>query len=295
MRGQILATTLVMRTPSSERINAEFERFLLDVKKHLDWLDGSVQAWNTKIPDLVIECVTARRNRAQQVSEVAAGLKFDLKPRTGDISTFCTSITPRQKIMPQMPRGKPSAPPEPVLSDVQYDALLKTLQSMSEGMELSPHAYAGMDEETLRFQFLIPLNAHYEGSARGEVFNYKGKTDILITENGKNIFIAECKVWKGAKALSDAVDQLLGYLSWRDTKTAILLFNRNRSFSEVLAQIRPTMEQHPQYVSFDKAVNDTMFSFTFVRPDDNSRKINLTVLAFDVPIDMKNIPKVQVL
>lgn len=180
-------------------------------------------------------------------------------------------------------RQRPAAPPEPALSDAIYRDILDTLQQMAEVMERSPHAYADMDEETLRFQFLVPLNAKFEGEARGEAFNYGGKTDILITSQGRNIFIGECKIWKGEKALSEAIDQVLGYLSWRDTKAAILLFNRNRSFSDVLAKIRPTMEKHPQCTSFDGQRGETEFTFTFARADDASRKLKLTVLAFDVP------------
>jgi hypothetical protein len=166
-----------------------------------------------------------------------------------------------------------------------YRAILDTLKQMSHVMERSPHAYATMDEETLRFQFLIPLNAHFEGEARAEVFNYGGKTDILITVQGKNIFIGECKFWKGAKALTETVDQVLGYLAWRDTKCAILLFNRNRNFSQVLAQLRPTMEQHAHFFSFDGSKDETELSFTFRRPDDSERRLKLTLLAFDIPAE----------
>jgi hypothetical protein len=37
----------------------------------------------------------------------------------------------------------------------------------------------------------VQLNRHFEGAATGETFNHRGKTDILIRVDGKNIFIAE--------------------------------------------------------------------------------------------------------
>jgi hypothetical protein len=58
----------------------------------------------------------------------------------------------------------------------------------------------------------------------------QGKTDILIRIDGKNIFIAECKFWTGPKGFTETIDQLLGYLSWRDTKAAIVMFNRKKGF-----------------------------------------------------------------
>ena len=85
--------------------------------------------------------------------------------------------------------------------------------------------------------FLVQLNGAYEGQATGETFNGEGKTDILIRVEGKNIFVAECKFWSGEKAFLATIDQLLSYLCWRDTKAAVVVFNRNAGFSAVLAKI----------------------------------------------------------
>jgi hypothetical protein len=278
-----ILNTLVDRQPNADQLNTAFQRFLNDLNQHLGWLKPDVTRWNDSIPAVVDSHVQARRARVEQAGEVASGLKFALKPRTDRAATFTAPVAARTKIAPQLPPARPAAPPEPTLSDTVYRDILDTLQQMAEVMERSPHAYAHMDEETLRFQFLVPLNAKFEGEARGEAFNYGGKTDILITSQGRNIFIGECKIWKGEKALGEAIDQVLGYLSWRDTKTAILLFNRNRSFSEVLAKIQPTVERHPQCVSFDGKNGETEFTFTFARTDDADRKLKLTVLAFDIP------------
>lgn len=194
-------------------------------------------------------------------------------------------MAPRKRVSPQLPKARPRAKPEPRLSEENYRAILDTLNQVSSVMERSPHAYAIMDEETLRFQFLVPLNAHFEGEARAEVLNYKGKTDILITEKGRNIFIGECKFWKGKSSLTKTVDQILRYAAWRDTKCAILLFNWNKGFSEVLAQIQPIMEAHEHFVAFSGVSDETEFAFTFKRPDDPERKITLTVVAFDIPVE----------
>ena len=67
-------------------------------------------------------------------------------------------------------------------------------------MELSPHAFHDMGEEDLRSHFLVQLNGAFKGHATGETFNFQGKTDILIPVEGKNVFIAEFKFWKGEKA-----------------------------------------------------------------------------------------------
>ena len=41
------------------------------------------------------------------------------------------------------------------------------------------------------------------------------------------------------------MNQLLGYASWRDTKTAILLFSKNKDFSGVIAGIPEVVRSHP--------------------------------------------------
>jgi len=288
-RGQVregmLTTTIVERNPSAEALNQQFDRFLSDITEHLGWLKNDIDVWNSSIANEVAKIVEYRRQKAETAGTVASGLKFAIKQRTDRAATFAMPVTQRRKITHQLPTAKPGAPPEPILANEMYRAILDTLKQMSHVMERSPHAYATMDEETLRFQFLVPLNAHFEGEARAEVFNYGGKTDILITVQGKNIFIGECKFWKGAKALSETVDQVLGYLAWRDTKCAILLFNRNRNFSQVLAQLRPTLEQHAHFVSFDGSKDETELSFTFKRPDDPERRLKLTLLAFDIPAE----------
>lgn len=70
---------------------------------------------------------------------------------------------------------------------------------------------------------------------------FEGKTDILICRGERNTFVAECTFWDGPAMLTKAIDQLRGCASWRGTKTAILLFNRGRELSKVLAQVGPTV------------------------------------------------------
>ena len=61
------------------------------------------------------------------------------------------------------------------------------------------------------------------------------------------MFIAECKFWNGEKQFLETIDQLLSYLSWRDTKAAVLIFNRNAKFSEVLKKIAESSPKHKFY------------------------------------------------
>jgi hypothetical protein len=150
-------------------------------------------------------------------------------------------------------------------------------------IERNPTAFQSLTEEEIRFHFLVSLNAIYEGNATAETFSYQGKTDIQIRNGGKPIFTAECKFWSGQKALTETVDQLLGYVTWRDTKTAILLFNKNKNFSQVLDQIEPTLRSHSKFVRLERRRSETEYRFVISHPNDPARDITLTVLAFDIP------------
>ena len=140
-----------------------------------------------------------------------------------------------------------------------------------------------IDEEGLRTHFLVQLNGHYEGQATGETLNYQGKTDILIRSSDRNVFVAECKFWGGPARLTETIDQLLGYLSWRDSKAAVLLFNRNKDFSKVLAAIPSTVKAHPNYQSEKGKRGETGFRYTFRHKDDAAKVLHVTVMAFDIP------------
>ena len=150
-------------------------------------------------------------------------------------------------------------------------------------MERSPKAFHGLDEEGIRSHFLVQLNGHYEGQATDETFNYQGKTDILIRSGDRNIFIAECKFWGGPQMLTQTIDQLLGYLSWRGSKTAILLFNRNRDFSKVLDSIPETVRAHPNFPKEEGRRGETGLRYTFRHKDDPAKVLHMTVMAFDIP------------
>jgi hypothetical protein len=190
----------------------------------------------------------------------------------------------KRKVVIQKPVATTTAfTPEPALDMENYEAILKIVSNMVLVMERSPNAFVNMKEEDLRQHFLVQLNGHFEGEATGETFNYEGKTDILIRHNGKNIFIAECMYWDGEKSLLDKIGQLLGYTSWRDTKTAVLVFNRNVEFSKVVVQIPEVVKKHKNFKRQLDYKSETGFRFVLHHNEDKNRELILTVLAFNVP------------
>ena len=141
-----------------------------------------------------------------------------------------------------------------------------------------------MDEEAIRTHFLLQLNGHYEGLATGETFNSVGKTDILIRVDNRNIFIAECKFWRGPHSFSDAIEQVLAYLSWRDSKCALLVFNRQKDSSAVKDKMHEIMEARPEWRKTITPDADGEGRYFFVKESDPGREIQIHTMLFDVPI-----------
>ena len=83
--------------------------------------------------------------------------------------------------------------------------------------------------------------------------------------------------------LTATIDQLLGYLSWRDSKAAILLFNRNKDFSKVLGAIPDVVRAHPNFQKDEAKRGETGFRYAFRHKDDAAKTLHLTIIAFDIP------------
>lgn len=266
-----------------QQVKREIERTLDQIEQQLGNLRANLAEFQKELPPLVRDWIERRRSKLLADQNLVSSLGYKLKEREGTPSTYAPPEV-RRKLTPRLP-PKSTAPfkPEPALTSDDYEHILSILHDMAIVMERSPSAFKALDEEALRFQFLVPLNGHYEGAASGETFNYEGKTDIIIRIDGRNIFVAECKFWSGPKMLTETIDQLLGYTCWRDTKTAIILFNRNKNFSKVLEAIPGTVEAHPNYLRTIGKSGETGFRCVFSHRDDPNRELTLTVLAFDVP------------
>jgi hypothetical protein len=154
---------------------------------------------------------------------------------------------------------------------------------MSFVMERNPRVFLTADEETIRDHYLVQLNGQYEGSATGETFNNLGHTDIIVRDGNANLFIAECKIWHGQKQFTDAIDQLFGYVTWRDTKTALIIFSRNLDHTAVVETGMTALQEHPDYKRDAKLEGATRIRAVFGRPGDAARDIILTVIIVPIP------------
>ena len=144
-------------------------------------------------------------------------------------------------------------------------------------------------EKDIRDMIIILLNLYFNGNATAETYNFGGKTDILVRANFKNIFIAECKIWKGKRSfeLGDSgqggvIDQLLNYLTSKDKDAAIILFITQNDLGAIKQQLPPLFQVHELFISelefgnsYLKNDNDLLY-FQFRHPRDSSSKLNFS-------------------
>ena len=241
-----------------------------------------VENHNRDAPVKIKAAIERKRTKALAAISAVASLGIPIKRRDA-LPTFTIPIKRRPSPMRQPTVATEPYRPEPALAMEEYDYILGVARGMSMVIERNPHSFASLQEEDIRNHFLIQLNGHYEGSASGETFNASGKTDILVREDDRNVFIAECKFWDGPKAFNEAIDQLLSYLSWRDSKCALIVFNRRRDSSAVRQKMHEVMESRPEHrrtVSHDQNGDSR---YVFVKESDPGREIIITTQLYDVP------------
>ena len=267
---------------NAEALRRQIDGHLKSLAAAVGYLANDVASHNASIRAMVPSAIERKHAKALAATDAVASLGIPMK-RTTQPPSFTVPVKrrPTPLTRPKVATGKYE--PEPMLAREEYDHILSVMRSMSLVIERNPASFGDLNEEAIRDHFLLQLNGHYEGGATGETFNASGKTDILLRSGDRNVFIAECKFWRGAKGFNDALDQLLGYLTWRDSKTALVVFNRNRDTSSVRAKMHAAIESRTEHVK-TLAVSTTGDSaYILVKPSDPGREILLTTQLYDVP------------
>jgi hypothetical protein len=266
---------------------AQIEKYFDNMQDNIDHYllrcKETLNSFTQSFPLTIHPAIRTRIAKLRQDSAVIGGLKYNLKVRDDAPRTF-EAPTVRRKILPIV-SAKPPLKGEltPTLAEDHYQHIISILVLMNRVMERSPKAFARMGEEDIRTHYLVQLNGHYEGNATGETFNLEGKTDISVRIDGTVIFVAELKFWDGPKSLREAIDQLLKYVTWRDTKTALVVFARKKDFSKVVDSAVAETSLHPNFKSGPTKCADTRFRYAFKNKNDPDREFSLTLLLFDVP------------
>lgn len=268
-----------------EKITREKDSNIQSIVKQLSNVTSEVTNYNNSIEIQIKNAFEARKQKLLSKNNVLASLGVPIK-KAGGVSPTFSVPTPeiRKKISVAKPVvSEAGFTPEPSLDMQAYNQILQLIHDVGKAFERLPSLYSGKEEEHLRDHFLMMLEPNFEGSATGETFNKTGKTDILLRHEGSNVFIAECKFWKGKKVFLDTITQLLGYLTWRDSKASVIMFVPNKDFSSVLVTAKQEISEHENYVDFLNAKDETWMNYRFHLNGDRNRLVSLAVMLYHLP------------
>ena len=169
------------------------------------------------------------------------------------------------------------------LSSKIYEEILSLIRHQGHSFEATPRAYRNHTEEELRDIMLSQLNGSIKGKATSETFRNNGKTDICIKCKDGSAFIAECKIWNGRSSVESALDQLVGYTTWRDNSVALVIFNKNnKNFGKILDEMPKALIEHSLTQDVLRSEEDGEWRIVVCREGDIDRRIVVHVFAFDL-------------
>jgi hypothetical protein len=285
IRNNTLVTEIINFSNDPAEINRKYKAEENSIHGSYSVLLKEIDHFNTSLKDLVKIALDLRKQKILAKSNLLASLGVPVRKRDEIATTFSVPKPQlKDKIIVKPTVNEQGFKPEPTLDIENYRKILKLINDVGKNFERMPSIYKGKSEEDLRDHILMTLDPNFElGTASGETFNKTGKTDIQLRYDSSVIFIAECKFWSGEKNYLSTIDQLLGYLTWRDTKASVIVFVKQKGFSAILEKIQSETIKHPNFLSFVDKTDENWFNFRFHINGDSNREVKLAIQLYHLP------------
>ncbi len=285
--NDICATFTIGQGETPESTRRSIDRWEQRIRSHINDQRPHIEAWTNNLAQLISGHFRATKERYLKKNELVASIGLPIRRRGGENGTYSVGLPPK-RINISTPTPPLTVPPgqyspHPSLDEQSYQDILSPIRWTGRTIERDPAAYASLHEEHLRTQFLALLNGSFEGQGTGESFSVNGKTDIMLKVKDRPVFIAECKFWGGPAGFNKIIDQLTSYLTWRDSKTAILLFVRNADVAPVLDQIPQLVASHRLFTKQENTNQAGELRFVLRNAQDESLPLVVTIMCFHLP------------
>ncbi len=259
-------------------IETQFNNKFSNYEKMISYVNSEINSYNSRVRNEAYELLKKRKNKASDFTEIRKALQIPMKLSKDAPNVKPIELKRVEKTIISKPENRPLEP-EYCISDNDYENIINIIHSQCSVMESAPEAFSLLEEEKLRDVLISTLETHYTNSVTGETFRKNGKTDIQVRFENKAAFIAECKIWHGIKKFEDAVEQLFGYTTWKDTKVALVVFNKsNKSFNPILNSINEWAKTNCK-VFTRKSGN--IWNCIYYRADTQT-DIKLTIAIYDI-------------
>ena len=264
-----------------EFIKMQFDQHFKSYVKNIEYINRDVAEYNNNLENVIRNTLDKRKEKAKGFISVSKKLNIPLKlnPDAPNISPILLKKAVIKK--PKIPSIQQSEKQYQIAS-ADYENIKQIINLAGISMEKAVKTFSKLSEEELRDVIISYLNTHYQGLASAETFSRIGKTDIYILFENKAAYIGECKIWHGEKKLQEAIKQLFGYITWRDLKTSIIIFNKdNKDFDKLLKVIGTYLSKNDMCQK-NISVNHNEWLCEFKKDVDNINYITVQIVVFDL-------------
>lgn len=285
IKGDSIMTEFINFSNNAEEINRNYQSEVNGVYSNYNRLRKDIIAFNNSLKNHIQSVFSQRKAKLLSKNNLLSSLGVPLRKKENVPSTFSIPKPQlREKIVVKPVVHEKGFKPEPTLDNENYKKILKIINDIGKNFERMPSVYKDKGEEDLRDHILMTLDPNFEfGSASGETFNKTGKTDIQLRYDSSVVFIAECKFWSGPKNYLSTIDQLLGYLTWRDNKASVIVFVKQKDFTSILNKVEAETVKHSNYLGTVGRTDENWFNYRFHINGDRNREVQLAVQVYNIP------------
>ena len=260
---------------AKDSLLGSLEQALKEIRDGLSYANNDVTAFNNSLKQQAMKWLEEKKKKVEAYFSIATMLEVPIEKK----EYAQTHIPLKRHIVPVAKHYETSN--YYGILDGDYKDILDSIKHTGSTYERTPSSYKTLHEEDLRNTLLAALNATYKGDATGETFRNRGKTDICIERDNRAAFVAECKMWTGQKEVGNAIDQLDGYLTWRDCKTALIYFVRRKDFLKTLESAEAALRAYDGMRNV-MALDKNEFECLFLSKANPGQQIKMRVMLFNL-------------
>jgi hypothetical protein len=261
------------------------KKTIANLEQVIEWKNRDVSDGNEKLKNQIENYIRTKQDTIKREYEnldsIIEEISVPIKVRRGEFQPVIDFSVKEELVT--LIKPEPEKHEEVVLTSAQVATILKYIRNSCLSFEKTPRVFSKLEEEDLRDIILGNLNAIFEGNATSETFSKSGKTDIHLRITKGNILIMECKFWKGIEKYVGGLDQLFGYLTWRNNYAVLITFSRNKDCMEVFQKAKAASLRHGTFVANsleDVGLGEFVTTHRFQK--DSEKKVEVHHLIFDL-------------
>lgn len=266
-----------------EIIDNAFKSRFSKYETMINYVNNDINLYNSTLKKHILEVLNKRKEKSSSLTTLLSKINIPLKSSSNSTNTTPIKLTIKKEVK-KYPEKKNELFEEYTISDDDYNKIKNIIEQSCISYERTAITINKLEEEEIRDLILANLNTHYDSLATGETFSKTGKTDIKIQFENKAAYIAECKIWHGPSEFNKAIKQLFGYITWRDVKTSLIIFNKtNKDFQSLLKKIDEELEKNELCIKHQKNLQNN-WKCIFRKNSESDERVELSVQVYDISI-----------